>query len=94
MPASCHPKSTSLSIPFSHSLRIVRICTNSTKRDLRLHELKILLLAREYPEDIVDAAINKARKIPRRIALLKVRNKAKEERPIFITKYDPRLPSV
>ena len=64
LPASCHPKSTSLSIPFSLSLRIVRICTNSTKRDLRLQELKIILLAREYPEDIVDAAINKARKIP------------------------------
>ena len=42
----------------------------------------------------MDSAIIKARKIPRRIALLKVRTKDKEERPIYITKYDPRLPSV
>ena len=32
----------------------------------------------------------KARKIPRRIALLKLRTKDKEGRPIFITKYDQR----
>ena len=53
-----------------------------------------MLLAREYPENIIDSAINKARKIPRRIALLKVRPKLKKNRPIFITKYDPRLPTI
>ena len=94
MPASCHPKTTSISIPFSLSLRIVRICTSPIKRDLRLQELKTLLMAREYPERIIDSAINKARKIPRKIALLKIRQKEKNDRPIFIIKYDPRLPTI
>ena len=64
LPASCHPKATSISIPFSLSLRIVRICTSPIKRDLRLQEFKVLLLAKEYPEKVVDSAIFKARKIP------------------------------
>ena len=51
-------------------------------------------MAREYPERIIDSAINKARKIPRKIALLKIRQKEKNDRPIFIIKYDPRLPTI
>ena len=35
-PDSCHSKMVTKVIPFSLSLRIVRICTNQTKRDLRL----------------------------------------------------------
>ena len=49
LPSSCHPKSTTQAIPYSLSLRIVRICTKPESRDLRLSELKVLLLAREYP---------------------------------------------
>ena len=73
LPPSCHPKATSSSIPYSLSLRIVRICTNSEKRDLRLQELKQLLLTRDYPETLIDSSIKKARKIPRKVALLKVK---------------------
>ena len=94
LPSSCHPKATSSSIPYSLSLRIVRICTNSEKRDQRLKELKQLLLARDYPENLIDSAIEKARKIPRKVALLKVRNKKSQNRPVFALKYDPRLPSI
>ena len=61
------------------ALRIVRICTECDKRDLRLQELKELLLAK---------------KIPRNFALLKITNKKSEKRPVFVLKYDPRLPPV
>ena len=37
-------------------------------------------MAREYPERVVDSATNKARKNPRRIALLKIRPKEKNDR--------------
>ena len=94
LPSSCHPKSTTASIPFSLSLRIVRICTNTLKRDIRLAELKQLLLARNYPEPLIDSAVTKARKIPRKIALLKVKDKKSNSRPVFVVKYDPRLPPI
>ena len=56
LPSSCHPKATSKAIPFSLSLRIVRICTKKEQRDQRLLELKELLLASQYPEQLIDAA--------------------------------------
>ena len=94
LPSSCHPKSTTQAIPYSLSLRIVRICTKKENRDKRLAELKDLLLARKYPESLIDRSIEKARKIPRKVALLKVKNKTAEKRPIFVAKYDPRTPAL
>ena len=94
LPSSCHPKATTKSIPFSLSLRIVRICIKPENRDQRLKELKELLLARNYPESLVDRGIEKAVKIPRKVALLKVKRKEAESRPIFAVKFDPRLPSI
>ena len=72
----------------------MRICTKPEDRDSRLAELKDLLIARNYPESLIDRGIEKARKVPRRVALLKVRRKESEKRPIFALKYDPRTPSI
>ena len=94
MPSSCHPKATTKSIPYSLSLRIVRICTKPETRDIRLTELKELLLARNYPESLIDRSIDKARKIPRKVALFKVKRKEIESRPIFALKFDPRIPAI
>ena len=93
---SCHPIGCTKNIPFSLGLRIVRICTEPETRDKRLSELRELLIDRDYPERIVDSALNRARAIPRRVALRKViRKKQKNsKRPIFALKYDPRLPSI
>ena len=62
LPSSCHPKTTTKSIPFSLSLRIIRICTKTQDRDKRLGELKELLLARDYPELLIESAIKKSLK--------------------------------
>ena len=43
-------------------------------------------MARSYPD--------RAKKIPRKIALLKIRKKAAENRPVFAIHYDPRLAAV
>ena len=94
LPSSCHPKTTTQAIPYSLSLRIIRTCTKIDERDSELNELKELLMARKYPESLVDRAIQKARKIPRKVALHKVRKKSIENRPIFSLKYDPRLPPI
>ena len=48
LPSSCHPPHTTKNIPFSLALRIVRICTYTDSRDLRLRELKEMLRSRDY----------------------------------------------
>jgi hypothetical protein len=75
-------------------MRIVRICTNSDVRDWRLEELKNLLLARNYVQRSIEAAINKARSIPRHKALRKLNRPRTSDRPVFAVQYDPRLPSI
>ena len=82
-------------IPYSLGLRNVRICTNPEVKDIRLNDLKNLLLSRNYPERLVDSALDKARQVPRHASLKRViRKKRKKIRPIFALKFDPRLPSI
>ena len=94
LPSSCHSKSTTKAIPMSLGLRIVRICSDPQKRDLRLSELKQLLLERGYEENMIDSALQKAKKVPRKAALKKVVKKVQTKRPVFAVTYDPRLPSI
>ena len=94
LPSSIHPGTVTKNIPFSLSLRIVRTCTNKDVRDIRLNELKSMLLSRSYPDRLIQSAIDRAKKIPRKVALQKTFQKSKVNRPVFATKYDPRLPSI
>ena len=89
LPSSCHNRTVTNSIPFSLSLRIIRICTDPTKRDQRLSELKNHLLQRGYLENKIDSSINKATIIPRHKALKKVKVSKKAEGPVFVVTYDP-----
>ena len=94
LPTSNHPKSTIRSIPFSQSLRIVRICTDKNKRDIRLEELRKLFLDRNYSPETVDRAIQKAKQVPRHLALRKKLSEKKEKRPVLALNFDPRLPNI
>ena len=38
--------------------------------------------------------IEKAKKVPRNVALMKVRKKTAEARPVFALKFDPRIPAI
>ena len=58
--SSCHLAHVTTNIPYSLSLRIVRICSLPKERDRRLIELKNMLLERDYKPRIIDAAIEKA----------------------------------
>ena len=64
------------------------------ERDKRMKELKELLLERNYPENMIDWALERAKKVPRKAALKKVTKKAQTKRPVFAVTYDPRLPSI
>ena len=63
---------------------------------MRINELKEMLMERDYPERLVDSALNKAKLVPRLTALKRViRKKVKnKQRPVFAVKFDPRLPAI
>ena len=86
MRESCHPKGVTASIPFSLGLRINRICSREEIRNRRLEELKTVLLGRGYPEELVKRGIEKGKKIPIIKALLKVKKKTAQNRPVFFNK--------
>ena len=92
--SSCHPAQVTKSVPFSLALRIVRICSDFRNREKRFSELTNLLLSRGYSQRMVDAAVDRARKIPRKVALRKVSERKLEKRPVFALTFDPRLPSI
>ena len=75
-------------------MRIVRICSKSDDIEKRFSELKEILLARNYSKKIIDAAIARARNIPRSEALKRVVKPANSGRTVFVVTYDPRLPSI
>ena len=93
--SSCHPAHVTSNIPYSLAYRIVRICSEPAARDQRLLELRQLLLARDYKAGIVDAAIARAKTIPRSEAIKKVAKPNNDTvRPILVVPYDPRLPAI
>ena len=92
--SSCHALTCLRNVPFSLALRIVRICSKERQRDLRFEELKNLLLARGYSDRIIESALNRARLIPRKTALLRVFRNNSNKRSVFAVTYDPRLPSL
>ena len=53
-----------------------------------------MLLSRDYPPNIINAAIARARNIPRQDALKKVIREKSTGRAIFVVTFDTRLPSV
>jgi hypothetical protein len=94
LPSSCHPPSCLQSIPYSLALRIVRICSDPESRETRFNELKQMLLAREYRPGMIEAAIIKARAVPRKKAIQFVASTKQQTRPVFVVSWDPRLPSI
>ena len=92
--SSCHPVECTNNIPFSLAMRIVRICSEPEAIEGRFVELKQLLMERDYRPGMIDAAISKARAVPREKALKHVVQKVSDRRPVFVVTYDPRLPSI
>ena len=51
-------------------------------------------MERDYRPGMIDAAISKARAVPREKALKHVVQKVSDRRPVFVVTYNPRLPSI
>ena len=60
-----------------------KIFTSPNIRNKLTQELKQYLLAREYPERIIDSAIERTSKIPRHIAVRKSKAKTKNKKTSF-----------
>lgn len=94
MTSSCHPAQCVENIPYSLALRITRICSEPEARENRFIELKEMLNNREYTPKLVDAAIAKARAVTREVALREVSRQPSTNRPVYVVRYDPRLPDI
>ena len=94
LPSSCHPPTVTKNIPFSLCLRIVRICSKPEQREEQFTKLKELMMSRGYSERMLSSAIDRARRIPRQVALRRVLSNKEERRPVFAVTYDPRLPAI
>ena len=92
--SSCHPVETVANIPHSMAMRINKICSEQPAREARFQELKEMLLARDYPEGLINSAISKARAIPRDKAHKYASRTQLNMRPVFVVPWDPRLPSI
>jgi len=93
LPSSCHPSHITKNIPFNLCNRLLRICSSKETLKIRLEELKNLLLTREYRERPINEAIQRVLNMDREEAL-KYRQKEENKRTIFVTTYNPALPSV
>ena len=92
--SSCHPAECVENVPYSLALRITRICSEPSSREIRFAELSEMLNDREYTPMMVEAAIAKARAVPREVALREVSRQPSTPRPVFVVRYDPRLPKI
>ena len=71
----------------------MRICSKESDHEQMFQELKQMLTERGYLENIINAAIIKARGVPNQVALKPVLRQDTNTRPVFAVTYDPRLPS-
>ena len=53
-----------------------------------------MLIDRSYTPGIIDAAIAKARAVPREAALIRVSRQPNPNRPVFVVSYNPQLPNM
>ena len=93
-PSSCHPPTSTKNIPFSLGLRIVIICAKPQNRENQFSKLKELLHSRGYSNRMIEAALDRARGIPRNKALRKVMRKEEDKSPVFALTYDPCHPQI
>ena len=95
LPSSTHPPHCVKNIPFSLAYRIHRICSDNSTFELRLAELKQMLLNRNYQLKIIEDAFTRTRQISRIEAIKKVTyKKSSDNKVTFVIPFDPRLPKI
>ncbi|XP_062601156.1 uncharacterized protein LOC134262845 [Saccostrea cucullata] len=88
---SCHPSHTKRNIPYNMARRICTIVTDTTLRLKRLEEFKSYLQKQHYPENLINAGIEKAENIPTSVLRNTRRKDDSEKSDIpFVVTHNPR----
>lgn len=88
LPSSCHPPHTFKGVPYSQALRVRRICSQPEEEEKHLNNLKEHLLQRQYPEQLLDTQIGKAKQLDKN-TLLTYKQKTKNTRVPLVVTYNP-----
>ncbi|XP_039261676.2 uncharacterized protein LOC120337843 [Styela clava] len=93
-PSSCHPKHVTKNIPKSLFIRIRRTCSTNELFDKHAKIMKTYLTKRNYKENLVEDAIQSAKKLDRKLLLIPKTETKKETLLSFITNYHPTQPNL
>ena len=91
---SDHPLHTKKAVPFGLGIRIRRICTSEKDFEVHRDNLKSRLLAREYPEAIVDQELRKVEKVSKDTLLVDRSAKDAEVRVPLAVTFTQNLPNI
>ena len=77
---SCHPKHVFKAIVFNQALLPISVCSHPEWADRYLQNLRPKFLEQEYPEELVDAEFERAKKLDRKDLIYKKKNTRKSEK--------------
>ena len=86
---SSHPSSTRNSIPYSQFQRLRRICSREQEFEIEAKRMSTFFKARQYPEDVVQTALERARSTSRTEALTPKETGENEDRVVAVIPYHP-----
>ena len=92
--SSSHPYHTRANLPFNLFRRIHQIVENEEQKNWRMEEMKIFLLDRGYPRNLLDQAMSRVLAIPQsdlRLSKQKIENK---NALTFVTTHNPANPEI
>jgi hypothetical protein len=93
--SSTHPPHCVKNIPFSLAYQICQICSDNLTFEMRLDEIRQMLLNRNYPIKNIEESFTKTRKITRIKAIKRVTyKKSSTNKVAFVIPFDPRLPKI
>ena len=90
---SSHPKSCKNGIPFSQGKRYRRIVSNDEVFKKSVVDLKNYFLERNYPNDVINNALDKVLLLSQEEALVQSQNVKNNIVP-FVIEYNPSLPNI
>ena len=90
---SCHPRGCKTSIPYAQAMRLKRICSTQEAFERRAEELTEFLVHRGYQRNMVREQVQRARAVPREIALTP-RRRGNGNRIPFVVSYHSGLPNI
>ena len=89
---SCHPRHTKINVPYNLARRICSIVIDTSLCGIRLCELKSNLIKRNYPIDIINMGIDKAKQLDLQ-TLRTPRETQHSESITYIETYNPNYES-